>query len=113
MPEYNQEKALEIQKIHGLSDTTLRVWKSRGSIPQKYFETEPRITLLDVMKDSEIDNPAFIKNIDTAQKKYGQEFQILLESRKFKPNQKSSYYSTCLMSLCKECKNYIKTGKLS
>lgn len=33
---YDETKARTIQKRYGLSDTTLRVWKTRGAIPDKY-----------------------------------------------------------------------------
>lgn len=110
---YNQEKANQVQAKNDISDITLRVWKNRGKIPDKYFETEERITLLQVLKDSEISNPTFVRNVEGAKEKYDTELKRLLESRKFKPNQNNAYYAKCLISLCRECETYERTGKLS
>ena len=38
--EFNEEKAQEIISKYGLSDKTLRVWKTRRSIPDKYANEE-------------------------------------------------------------------------
>lgn len=35
---YTEEAALGIQKKYGVSDTTLRIWKHRDSIPDLYSE---------------------------------------------------------------------------
>lgn len=33
---YDEQKAIDIIKTHNLSEKTLRVWKNRGAIPDKY-----------------------------------------------------------------------------
>ncbi len=44
--EFTREKAEEIVSKHGLSEKTIRVWKTRGSIPDKYASPDyiPRFT---------------------------------------------------------------------
>lgn len=37
---FDESKAIEIIRKHNLSDTTLRVWKTRGSIPDKYSKED-------------------------------------------------------------------------
>lgn len=36
--EFDENKAIAIVEKYKLSETTLKVWKSRGSIPDKYFD---------------------------------------------------------------------------
>lgn len=38
--DFSEEKAQEIISKYGLSEKTLRVWKTRGSIPDKYLNDE-------------------------------------------------------------------------
>jgi hypothetical protein len=101
---YNKKKALAIIERYELKTATLRVWKLRGTIPDRYAETEERINLPSVLATAALDR---------AVEKYGQELQRLLETRQFKPGQKDSYYSMALISLCRECETYQKKGKLS
>lgn len=38
--EFNEQKAIEIIEKYGLSETTLRIWKLRNSIPDKYTKDD-------------------------------------------------------------------------
>ena len=96
---YCEKTARAIVEKHGLSPTTLRVWKLRGKIPDRYSETEERVILSDVLPDTPI---------NVAIEKYGIELQRLLGNRKFRPNQNNGYYRSCLYSLCKECEQRSK-----
>lgn len=91
---FTEKKAQSIAEKHGLSDTTIRVWRLRGAIPNRYNEKEERVFLIDVLPED---------RIDAAIEKYGIEMQRLLESRQFRPGQSNGYYATCLFSLCSEC----------
>ena len=38
--EYNEELALRLIEIHGLNANAFKVWRTRGSIPKKYFNED-------------------------------------------------------------------------
>ena len=101
---FTKELATQIIEENDLSLITLRAWKKRGNIPQKYFSKVKRVKLSDVLKAGPI---------ETAVTKYGQELERLIQTRTFKADQKDSYYNIALISLCRECETYLKTGKLS
>ncbi len=102
--DFNETIAKEIIENNGLSKVTLRVWRKRGKIPKMYFEKIKRVYLTAVLKPLPI---------ETAINKYGNELGRLINTRTFKGGQKDSYYSIALISLCRECETYKKTGKLS
>jgi len=93
---YTDKKAKEIAQEHGLSHTTIRVWKKRARIPDRYKEKVPRVLLGKMLTD---------KQISAAIDKYGDEMRRLLETRQFKAGQKKGYYNLCLVSLGRECKD--------
>jgi uncharacterized protein YjcR len=93
---YNPAKAKEIALKYGLSPTTVRVWKKRGRIPDRYTEEADRVLLTAMLTDNQI---------AAAIDKYGEEMKRLLETRQFKAGQKDAYYNLCLVSLGRECKD--------
>lgn len=94
---YTEDLAADIARRFKISPVTLRVWKNRGKIPDRYAENRKRVLLGEVLP---------INPINTAIEKYGIELERLLESRKFKSGQKDNYYRTCLVSLCREAKTF-------
>lgn len=93
---FSQKKAAKIAQEHGLSPTTIRVWKKRGRIPDRYKEKAPRVLLAAMLTDNQI---------AAAIEKYGEEMKRLIETRQFKAGQKPAYYNLCLVSLGRECKD--------
>lgn len=57
--EFNEEMAREIIKKFGLDEKTLRVWKTRGSIPKQYFD--PNFDTSERLKDHDSEYQKFIK----------------------------------------------------
>jgi len=90
--QYLEEKALEIINKHNLRPEIKRVWKNRGSIPDRYFEVEKRIRLPDVLTG---------ERIEKVIEKYPG-IESLLESRLYRPGQEDAYYSMSLVSLARE-----------
>lgn len=98
---FSEKKAAALAEAHGISPITLRVWRKRGYIPDRYAETEQRVGLYELL-------PA--EPIKTALEKYGAELRRLLESRTFRPGQNESYYRRCLYSLCSDVKKIIASS---
>jgi uncharacterized protein YjcR len=93
---YTPAKANAIALKYGLSPTTIRVWKKRGRIPDRYKEEAPRVLLTAMLTNNQL---------TAAVDKYGEEMKRLLETRQFKAGQKDAYYNLCLVSLGRECKD--------
>lgn len=49
---YTTETANAIAQLHGVNPSTLRVWKSRGGVPEKYFDRDGNIIQPALMKQA-------------------------------------------------------------
>lgn len=58
--QFEEKKALEIQQQHNLPDSVIRVWKTRGKIPKRYFSEDfkPREPLT---KEQQVQQASLVK----------------------------------------------------
>lgn len=96
---FTEKKARQIIDAHGLHPKTVKTWRHRSAIPDKYANPEHRVLLTDVLPPDPIDQ---------AIEKYGVELRRKIESLRFKAGQNESYYRMALYSLAANVKRQQK-----